>query len=283
LSVERIAVASGKGGTGKTTVAVSLALALGQRRERVQFLDCDVEEPNAGLFLKPTIEATSEVIVNVPIADAERCTGCGKCAEVCQFNALAVVSGKVLVFENLCHSCGGCTFICPAGAITEGPRRIGAIERGAVANIAFMGGRLDIGEPKATPLVRALKSMADKSVLTIMDSPPGTGCPVVETVRDCDYCVLVTEPTPFGLFDLKLMVEVLEVLGIPSGIVINRDDGDGRIIEDFARDKRIPVLMRIPLSREIAGPLSRGVPLVEADPSYIEEFLRLGEKVQGAL
>jgi MinD superfamily P-loop ATPase len=283
LSVERIAVASGKGGTGKTTVAVSLALALGQRRERVQFLDCDVEEPNAGLFLKPTIEATSEVIVNVPIADAERCTGCGKCAEVCQFNALAVVSGKVLVFENLCHSCGGCTFICPAGAITEGPRRIGAIERGAVANIAFMGGRLDIGEPKATPLVRALKSMADKSVLTIMDSPPGTGCPVVETVRDCDYCVLVTEPTPFGLFDLKLMVEVLEVLGNPSGIVINRDDGDGRIIEDFARDKRIPVLMRIPLSREIAGPLSRGVPLVEADPSYIEEFLRLGEKVQGAL
>lgn len=283
MSARRIVVASGKGGTGKTTVSVSLALALGQHLKRVQFLDCDVEEPDAALFLRPEVASTREVEITVPVIDTERCTGCGECAELCQFNALAVVSGKVLIFENLCHSCGGCTFICPAGAITEGPRRIGAIERGAGANIAFMGGRLDIGEPKATPLVRALKSMADKSVLTIMDSPPGTGCPVVETVRDCDYCVLVTEPTPFGLYDLKLMVEVLEVLGIPSGIVINRDDGDGRIIEDFARDKRIPVLMHIPLSREIAGPLSRGVPLVEADPSYIDEFLRLGEKVQGAL
>jgi MinD superfamily P-loop ATPase len=281
--MRKMTVLSGKGGTGKTTVAVSLALALGTRRGRIQLLDCDVEEPDAGLFLKPTIENTREVTVPVPSIDSERCTGCGECAEVCQFNALAVISGKVLSFENLCHGCGGCTFICPAGAVSENQRRIGTVERGALGNIALLSGRLDIGEAKATPLVRALKSMASPEIPAILDSPPGTGCPVVETVTDCDYCILVTEPTPFGLYDLDLMVSVLEILGLPSGIVVNRDDGASHMIDDYARRKDIPVLMRIPLKREIAEFLSRGIPLVTADGAWEGEFLNLAEKVEHSI
>lgn len=279
----KISVASGKGGTGKTTVAVSLALALKSRPEGVQLVDCDVEAPDAALFLKPNIDETREVTVPVPSIDSERCTGCGECAEVCQFNALAVVSGKALSFEKLCHGCGGCTFICPVGAIVENPKRIGTIDRGRAGDMTFLSGRLDIGEPKATPLVHELKSMAGRDMPTILDSPPGTGCPVVETVKDCDFCILVTEPTPFGLYDLNLMVSVLEVLDIPSGIVINRDDGASKLIEDYACDKNIPVLMRIPLARDIAESLSRGIPLVEADGAWVDEFLALAHKVEDSV
>jgi MinD superfamily P-loop ATPase len=279
----KIAVASGKGGTGKTAVAVSLALALGSQGRQIQLLDCDVEEPDASLFLRPTLEKSREVTVPVPSIDSGRCTGCGECEEACQFNALAIISGKVLNFENLCHGCGGCIFICPADAIKEKQRRIGTVERGAVGSITLLSGFLDIGEPKATPLVRALKSMASAEAPAIRDSPPGTGCPVVETVKDCDYCVLVTEPTPFGLYDLNLMVSVLEVLGLPSGIVINCDDGASRIIDDYASRKHIPVLMRIPLKREIAEHLSRGIPMVEADGTWESEFLNLAEKIEHSI
>jgi MinD superfamily P-loop ATPase len=279
----KVAVASGKGGTGKTTVAVSLVLALEGLPGQIQFIDCDVEEPDAALFLKPAIEATSDVTVPIPSIDQERCTGCGKCAELCQYNALANISGKVLSFKNLCHSCGGCAYICPVQAIEEEPRKVGVIERGSVGSIEFLSGRLDVGEPRAVPLIRNLKSMVKPRTTTILDSPPGTACTVVETVKDCDYCLLVTEPTPFGLYDLDLMVQVLEVLGVPSGIVINRDDGSIRIIDDYASGKGIPVLMRIPLRREIAEPLSRGIPLVEADKSYKREFLNLAEKVENSI
>lgn len=279
----KVAVASGKGGTGKTTVAVSLVLALEGLPEQIQFIDCDVEEPDAALFLKPVVRATSDVTVPIPSIDTERCTGCGKCAELCQYNALAVISGKVLSFKNLCHSCGGCTYICPAEAIKEEPRKVGVIERGSVGNIEFVSGRLDVGEPRAVPIIRNLKSMAKPRTITVFDSPPGTACTVVETVKDCDYCLLVTEPTPFGLYDLDLMVQVLEVLGVPSGIVINRDDGSTRIIDEYASGKGIPVLMRIPLKREFAEPLSRGIPLVEADTSYRREFLSLAEKVESSI
>lgn len=278
-----IAVASGKGGTGKTTVAVSLALTLDGLPTDTQFIDCDVEEPDAALFLKPAIESTSDVTVPVPIIDSERCTGCGECAEVCQFNALAVISGKAISFKNLCHGCGGCAFICPVDAVRETPKRIGVVESGTVGSMAFMSGRLDIGEPKATPLVRAVKSGVRRDAVTILDSPPGTGCPVVETVIGCDYCVLVTEPTLFGLYDLDLMVRALEVLRIKSGIVINRDNGSSRMIDDYASRKGIPVVMRIPLRREIAEPLSRGIPLVAADPYWTGEFAGLIERVESSL
>jgi MinD superfamily P-loop ATPase len=248
----------------------------------VQFVDCDVEEPDAALFLKPAIDKTVDVTVPVPLIDSQRCNGCGECAEVCQFNALAIVSGKALGFKNLCHGCGGCAFICPAAAIREVPNRIGVTETGMVGSMTFMGGRLDIGEPKATPLVRALKSAATDGVTSILDSPPGTGCPVVETVRDCDFCLLVTEPTPFGLYDLELMVKVLDVLHVPSGIVINRDDGSSSIIDDFAAKKNLPVLMRIPFRREIAEALSRGLPLVVADTSWLTGFRRLAQQIESS-
>jgi MinD superfamily P-loop ATPase len=279
----KVAVASGKGGTGKTTVAVSLILALEGLPGQTQFIDCDVEEPDAALFLKPAIEATCDVTVPIPAIDPERCTSCGKCAELCQYNALAMISGKVLSFKNLCHSCGGCTYICPAQAIKEEPRKVGVVERGSIGTVEFMSGRLDVGEPRAVPLIRNLKSMVKPGTTTIFDSPPGTACTVVETVKDCEYCLLVTEPTPFGLYDLDLMVQVLEVLGVPSGIVINRDDGSTRIIDDYASGKGIPVLMRIPLRREFAEPLSRGIPLVEADESYKQKFLDLAEKVESSI
>jgi MinD superfamily P-loop ATPase len=279
----KVAVASGKGGTGKTTVAVSLILALEGLPGQIQFIDCDVEEPDAALFLKPAIDATCDVTVPIPSIDSEKCTGCGKCAGLCQYGALAIVSGKTLSFKNLCHSCGGCTYICPALAITEEPRKVGAVERGSVGKIEFMSGRLDVGEPRAVPLIRELKSMMAPQATIVIDSPPGTACTVVETVKDCDYCLLVTEPTPFGLYDLDLMVQVLEVLGLPSGIVINRDDGSTRIIDDYALEKGIPVLMRIPLRREIAEPLSRGIPLITADRSMKQNFLSLAAKVEGSL
>jgi MinD superfamily P-loop ATPase len=276
----KIAVASGKGGTGKTTVAVSLVLALEGLPGQTQLVDCDVEEPDAALFLKPDLDSTREVTVPIPSIDTERCTGCGQCAELCQYNALAVISGKVLSFKNLCHSCGGCAYICPARAITEEPRKVGVVESGSVGGISFTSGRLDIGEPRAVPLIRELKSMVDPRATTVLDSPPGTACTVVETVKDCDCCLLVTEPTPFGLYDLDLMVQVLEVLGVPSGIVINRDDGSSRIIDEYASKKEIPVLMRIPLKREIAEPLSRGVPLVVAHKPMKQEFLSLAAKLE---
>lgn len=279
----KIAVASGKGGTGKTTVAVSLVLALEGLPGQTQLIDCDVEEPDAALFLRPDIETTRNVSVPVPYIDPDRCTGCGKCAELCQYNALAVISGKVLTFKNLCHSCGGCTYICPARAITEQPRKVGTVEWGAAGPVGFMSGHLDVGEPRAVPLIRELKSMMSPDARCVLDSPPGTACTVVETVKDCDYCLLVTEPTPFGLYDLDLMVQVLEVLGVPSGIVINRDDGSTRIIDDYASDKGIPVLMRIPLRREIAEPLSRGIPLVVADRSFKQEFLSLVARMESSV
>jgi len=281
LKPYKVAVASGKGGTGKTTVAVSLVLALEGLPGQIEFVDCDVEEPDAALFLKPAIDTVSEVTVPVPSIDSERCTSCGKCVELCQYNALALISGKVLIFENLCHSCGGCTYICPAGAISEEPRRVGAIEHGSVGSVGFMSGRLDVGEPRAVPIIRKLKSMLNPQAVTILDSPPGTACTVVETVRDCDFCLLVTEPTPFGLYDLDLMVQVLEVLDVPSGVIVNRDDGSTSMIDDYASRKGIPVLMRIPLAREIAESLSRGIPLVAAHKSFKREFLSLAARVEG--
>ncbi len=271
----KIAVASGKGGTGKTTIAVALAQAAA---EPVTMLDCDVEAPNAHLFLRPAHLRSHEVSVPVPCIDTEKCTHCGKCAEFCQYNALAALPDKVLIFPELCHGCGGCLKICPVGAMTETTRAIGCIETGDSDAVTLLTGRLNVGEAMAPPLIRALKKEAPHNELTVLDCPPGASCPVVTAVRDADYVLLVTEPTPFGLHDLRLAVETMRALGLPHGVIINRADiGDGRV-EHYCAQENVPVLMRINHDRRVAEACSRGASPLEVMPELkIElcEILRL--------
>jgi MinD superfamily P-loop ATPase len=287
-----IAVASGKGGTGKTSVATALALSLRESVSGLRFMDCDVEEPNAAVLLKPEIRGEEPVVLRTPRVEPARCTGCERCREKCEFNAIAVVNKQAMIFDNLCHSCGGCILACPEDAISEIDRSIGRIEFGVRDNIEFLSGVLNVSEPMATPVIRALKDRLNNGsgqseTLTIIDAPPGTACPVIATVKDCDYCILVTEPTPFGIYDLDLMYQVVCELGIPAGIVVNKDDGDGLEagldIEAYAGDNDIPILMRIPLEREIAVHYSRGVPLVEAEEQWGDQFRGLYEKVRAQL
>lgn len=281
--MSRIAVASGKGGTGKTTVAVALALALSKKEPLLQFVDCDVEEPNADLLLKPEMGAEEPVEISIPVVDETRCTACGKCKDICEYNAVAVVKDKALIFENLCHGCGGCSLVCPENAISEKKKVIGTVSAGRKDAILFLKGTLNVGEPMATPVIREVKARARTDVLTILDAPPGTACPVIATVKDCDYCLLVTEPTPFGLYDLDLMVRVVKELGIPAGLVINKDDDWSVKIEEYASAHDLPVLMKIPFSREIASLYSRGIPLNQTDRAWDEEFHRLYGKVENEI
>jgi MinD superfamily P-loop ATPase len=275
-----ISVASGKGGTGKTTIAVNLALAL-QAGHSVQFLDCDVEEPNAHFFLKPQIEESQEVFTLIPEIDESRCNYCGKCAQICAYHALAVLKDAVLVFSELCHGCGGCSLLCPEKAIREVGKRIGVVESGRAGEIAFLQGRLDIGQAMSPPLIRALKGRMDPGRTVIIDAPPGTSCPVIESVKHSDFCLLVTEPTPFGLHDLELAAATSKEMKIRCGVVINRaslGNGDGKI-RDFCAAEEIPVLMTIPFDRKIAEAYSRGQTILEAFPAYREEFLGLFERI----
>ena len=271
-----IAVASGKGGTGKTTIAVNMALAL----ERVQFVDCDVEEPNAHIFLKPQL--TKEILVTIPVPRVEdaKCTYCGRCAEGCEFNALVVFPQTVLVFDQLCHGCGVCSYICPEGAITEEGKEIGVIEMGNKDGIDFIHGRLHIAEPMATPIIRMEKSLMSKDGPVILDAPPGTSCPVIETVKGSDFCLLVTEPTPFGLNDLRLTVDMLKKLGIPMGVVINRADVGNDEVRDYCHYERIPVFLEIPLDKRIARLCSEGLPLIDELPEYKEKFINLYVQIE---
>lgn len=258
-----IAVASGKGGTGKTTVAVNLALALAKSGLKVQLLDCDVEEPNAHLFLKPEIISADEIGIPVPKVDPIRCNYCGYCAEICAFNALAAFVDQVMVFGELCHGCGSCAYLCPEKAISEAIRVIGVVETGFSGRLRFAQGRLNPGEAMAPPLIKAVRHKELSNGLTIIDAPPGTSCPVVTTVKDVDYCIMVTEPTPFGLNDLQLALGMVKKLSIPAGVVINRSDlGDDRV-EKYCLEQSIPVLQKIPFNRELASLYARGIAVAE--------------------
>ena len=282
----RIAIASGKGGTGKTTVAVSLALALSD--ESPVYLDCDVEEPNAFLFLNPTIEERRVVGQPIPEIDMDACTHCGRCAEVCAYNALAVVGERVLVFPELCHGCGSCTLNCPTAAISERLDALGVVERGRAGPISFGQGILNVGEAMAVPVIRELKKWAIPDVgdgrFIVLDAPPGASCPVVESMRDSDFVLLVTEPTPFGLHDLQVAVQLArDELEKPTGVIVNRTGIGDDAVESFCAAAGIPIMMRIPLDRHIAETYSKGIPLVEALPEYRVRFRELGAQIAAAV
>jgi len=275
----KITIASGKGGTGKTTIATNLAVSLAQTRQTVQYLDCDAEEPNGHIFLKPQIESSNDVTVGVPEVDMDKCTGCGKCARLCQYSAIICLKDKPLVFEQLCHSCGGCMAICPEGAITEKQRKIGIAEFGKSNGVYFGHGRLDIGTIQTPALIKYVKTRIKDDAINIIDAPPGTSCPVIEAIKGSDFVLLVTEPTPFGLNDLELAVGMVRELKLPFAVAINRCDiGDNAVIQ-YCKSENIEVIIQIPNDRKIAESYSRGVMIVEAMPDYKQTFLKLYEDI----
>ncbi len=281
----KIAVASGKGGTGKTTVAASLALSLAHNGN-VHYLDCDVEAPNGHLYLNPHFSSQSEAVVLIPQIDHARCTGCGRCVEVCQFHALAKIQNLAIVFPELCHGCGSCTWNCPEHAITETPRALGLIESGTARDgIRFTRGLLTAGEPMPTPVIRQLKRAAspEEDSIAILDSPPGASCSVVETLRGSDFALLVTEPTPFGLHDLKQVITIAEEMGIPYGIVVNRDGIGGDSLETFLAENSRAAFMRIPYRRELAAGIAAGKTIIDIMPEYKHDFNRLFGRIEDSL
>ena len=271
----KITIASGKGGTGKTTVAVNMALSL----KDVQLMDCDVENPNDHLFLGKALDVVEPVNLIVPQIDKTKCTNCGKCSDFCRYNALVTFKHDTLFFPEMCHGCGGCTLVCPEKAITETSRPIGKIFKKSVGNIDFWSGLLNIGEPMATPVIKHLKTHLDYSKPAILDSPPGTACPVIETISDADFVILVTEPTPFGLHDLKLAIDVVKLLGKPFGVIVNRmGSGDDRI-QAYCLEKNVEILMEIPQSQEIAKLYSKGIPFVTSMPEWKERFMQIYSRI----
>ncbi len=276
----RVAIASGKGGTGKTTVSANLAVAWSRLEEKVTYADCDVEEPNGHLFLKPSIEKTEQIGALVPEVNFDLCDGCGKCGEICNFSAIVVLAGKPLTFPELCHSCGGCSLVCEPKAIKEIPRNIGIVETGSAGDLNFVSGKLRIGEAMSPPLIREVKRAIPANEHAVIDAPPGTSCPVVEVVKDSDYVLLVTEPTPFGLNDLKLAVEMVRKLNLRYSVLLNRaGSGDDRV-HDYCRKEDIDLIAEIPDDRKIAESYSRGELLVDALPQYELLFKRLVDSIK---
>jgi MinD superfamily P-loop ATPase len=267
-----ISVASGKGGTGKTTIATSLTAVLGSK---AQLLDCDVEEPNCHILAKPILKTSEAVTLPVPVVDRDKCSLCGRCGEVCRFSAIVVIGDQVLTFPEMCHGCGGCMLLCPEKAITEGSRELGVIETGWAGPVEFVHGRLRVGEAMSPPLIRAVKSKINPEKVSVVDAPPGASCPVINTVNGSDFIVLVTEPTPFGLHDLRIAVEAVSGMGIPLGILLNRSDLGDDEVPKFCAEKGIPLLAKIPHDREVAEGYARGDLLVTSAPKYMPVFLEL--------
>ena len=271
-----LTIASGKGGTGKTTVAVNMALSL----ENVQLLDCDVEEPNSHILLQPTIHEIKPVFTKIPVISEELCDYCGECATFCVYNALFVAPKTVMIFPELCHSCGGCTLVCPKNAITEKERQIGVIKKGDAKGVEIVYGELNVGEAMAVPLIRAVKDRVKTDKDVVIDAPPGTACSLVASVHKTDYCILVTEPTPFGLHDLKITVQVLKDLGVPMGVVVNRAGLGDKKVYEYCKKEKIPLLLEIPFSKKIAQLYSCGVPFVAEMPEWKEKFRQVRESIE---
>lgn len=275
----QITISAGKGGTGKTTVATNLALALKEDYE-IQFLDCDVEEPDSKIFLHPNLESEEPINLKIPRVNDDLCTYCGECGEACQFNAIATFGENTLVYPELCHGCGLCSLVCPVDAITEQDNKIGELRSGISDGIEYHEGDLTIGSPMATPIISELKKKLDPEMISILDSPPGTACPVIESLHGSDFALLVTEPTLFGLHDLKLSVDVVKELKIPVGVVINRFGiGDDKV-EDYCRSENIPILLRIPDNRKIAEYYSNGIPFIQKLDGWKEKFIHLFHKIE---
>ena len=274
-----ITVASGKGGTGKTTVAVNLALSL----DDVNLFDCDVEEPNVHTLLHPKDIISETVSVPTPDVNQDLCTLCGKCGEFCQFNAIFVGKTKVMIFEEICHSCGGCARVCPEQAISERDRPVGAIKTSKVDLVALTSGELKIGEPMAVPIIKAVKDRIVVDEVNILDAPPGTSCTVIETVQESDYVILVTEPTPFGLHDLMMTVDVVDKLRVPYGVIINRSTIGNEDTANFLKERGIPILLEIPFDRHIAELYSKGIPFVKELPQYRAMFQDVMKHIEEVL
>jgi MinD superfamily P-loop ATPase len=271
-----LSVASGKGGTGKTTISTNLALSIGN----AQFFDCDVEEPNSNIFINAKIKEYEDISISIPKIDKEKCDYCGKCSEFCAYNALAVVNKTILVFPELCHSCGGCELVCPNDAVNWDKKIVGKIEHGQADGIDFYHGLLNVGEMQAIPVIKALKRKVDKNKDVIIDVPPGTSCPVIESITGSDYCILVTEPTPFGFHDLKLAVEVVRHLNIPFGVIINRDGIGDNKVELYCQNENILILLKIPERKTIANLYSKGIALVKKSYEWHEMFYSVFTKIK---
>ncbi len=273
----KIAVASGKGGTGKTTISVSLALA---SNKPVTFVDCDVEEPNAHIFLKPDISGSEEFYLTVPEVIEDRCNYCAKCRDLCQFNAITVFGHTIMAFPDMCHSCGGCFLVCDQKALKQGKRQIGKVEWGTSGHIKVFQAALRVGEAMASPLIKVVKKKAEEREIVIYDAPPGTSCPVINTVRDADYVLLVTEPTPFGLHDLKLAAAVMKELKLPFGVILNKAGIGFSKVNKWCEENDIPLHMEIEFDKDLASAYSRGIPIVEAVDGLKKQFADLLKELE---